>query len=95
MPRTRARAPWRRVGISEASVRRIWRAHGLKPHRVEAFKISNDPEFGETRTHRRTVSQPARARSLAMRGREEPNPSAGSDPTRLAAEVRLRCNHDA
>jgi transposase len=23
------------VGISEASVRRIWRAHGLKPHRVE------------------------------------------------------------
>ena len=31
------------VGISEASVRRIWRAHGLKPHRVETFKISNDP----------------------------------------------------
>jgi transposase len=28
--RTMARA----VGISEASVRRIWRAHGLKPHRV-------------------------------------------------------------
>jgi len=26
------------VGISEASVRRIWRAHGLKPHRVETFK---------------------------------------------------------
>jgi len=35
------------VGISEASVRRIWRAHGLKPHRVEAFKISNDPAFAE------------------------------------------------
>ncbi len=33
------------VGISEASVRRIWRAHGLKPHRVESFKISRDPEF--------------------------------------------------
>jgi len=30
------------VGISEASVRRIWRALGLKPHRVETFKISND-----------------------------------------------------
>ena len=26
------------VGISEASVRRIWRSHGLKPHRVETFK---------------------------------------------------------
>jgi transposase len=35
------------VGISEASVRRIWRAHGLKPHRVETFKISNDPAFAE------------------------------------------------
>jgi len=31
------------VGISEASVRRIWRAHGLKSHRVETFEISNDP----------------------------------------------------
>jgi hypothetical protein len=28
-------------------VRRIWRRHGLKPHRVETFKISNDPEFAE------------------------------------------------
>ncbi len=35
----------REAGISEASVRRIWRAHGLKPHRVESFKISNDPNF--------------------------------------------------
>ncbi len=35
----------REAGISEASVRRIWRAHGLKPHRVESFKISRDPEF--------------------------------------------------
>jgi transposase len=35
------------VGISEASVRRIWHSHGLKPHRVESFKISNDPEFAE------------------------------------------------
>jgi ABC-type nitrate/sulfonate/bicarbonate transport system substrate-binding protein len=30
---------------SEASVRRIWRAHGLKPHCVESFKVVNDPEF--------------------------------------------------
>ena len=35
------------AGISESSVRRIWRAHGLKPHRVETFKISNDPAFAE------------------------------------------------
>jgi transposase len=35
------------VGISEASVRRIWRMHGLKPHRVHTFKLSNDPRFAE------------------------------------------------
>ena len=37
----------RAVGISEASVRRIWHSHGLKPHQVESFKISNDPECAE------------------------------------------------
>jgi transposase len=35
------------AGISEASVRRIWHSHGLKPHRVETFKLSNDPRFAE------------------------------------------------
>jgi transposase len=35
------------AGISEASVRRIWRAHGLKPHLVRTFKLSRDPEFTE------------------------------------------------
>ena len=35
------------VGISEASIRRIWHAHGLKPHLIRTFKISNDPEFAE------------------------------------------------
>ena len=33
------------VGISVSSVQRIWRAHGLQPHRVRQFKLSNDPEF--------------------------------------------------
>src|SRR5215471_7452222 len=35
------------AGISEASVRRIWRAHGLKPHLIKTFKVSNDPEFAD------------------------------------------------
>jgi hypothetical protein len=33
------------VGISVSSEQRIWRAHGLKPHRVREFKLSNDPAF--------------------------------------------------
>jgi hypothetical protein len=32
-------------GVSASSVQRIWRAHGLQPHRVRRFKLSNDPKF--------------------------------------------------
>jgi len=32
-------------GISVSSVQRIWRRHGLQPHRTRRFKLSNDPEF--------------------------------------------------
>jgi transposase len=35
------------VGISASSVQRIWRAHGLQPHRVRRFKLSNDPHFAQ------------------------------------------------
>ena len=35
------------AGISEHSVLRIWRAFGLKPHRVDSFKLSADPMFVE------------------------------------------------
>jgi transposase len=35
------------LGISASSVGRIWRAHGLKPHRLETFKLSNDKRFVE------------------------------------------------
>ena len=34
-------------GISPAAVQRIWVAHGLKPHLVRTFKLSNDPHFVE------------------------------------------------
>jgi hypothetical protein len=32
------------VGISASAVRRIWKAHGLQPHRWRNFKLSNDPQ---------------------------------------------------
>ena len=32
-------------GISASSVRRIWRSHGIQPHRSRRFKLSNDPQF--------------------------------------------------
>src|SRR5258707_13881268 len=35
----------RASGISASAVRRIWKAHGLQPHRCRQFKLSNDPNF--------------------------------------------------
>ena len=32
-------------GISASAVRRIWKSHGLQPHRYRQFKLSNDPQF--------------------------------------------------
>lgn len=33
------------ANVSVSSVQRIWRAHGLRPHRVRQFKLSTDPRF--------------------------------------------------
>lgn len=33
-----------RVGVSHATVHRIWKAHALQPHRVESFKFTTDPQ---------------------------------------------------
>jgi transposase len=35
------------VGLSEATIRRIWHANGLKPHLERTFKVSRDPHFAE------------------------------------------------
>lgn len=32
-------------GISASAVRRIWKTHGLQPHRYQQFKLSSDPRF--------------------------------------------------
>jgi transposase len=33
------------TGMSQTAVSRIWRAFGLKPHQVQTFKLSPDPQF--------------------------------------------------
>lgn len=37
----------RRMGISDSCVLRIWRVHGPKPHRSEAFQVRSAPLFAE------------------------------------------------
>jgi hypothetical protein len=41
----RCRTMAEHAGVSPATVQRIWDARGLKPHRVETFKLSSDPQF--------------------------------------------------
>jgi len=42
---TRTLAPM--TAVSPSTIGRIWRAHGLKPHLVRSFKLSNDARFAE------------------------------------------------
>jgi transposase len=35
----------RRMGISHGAVANIWRDHGLRPWKVDTFKLSTDPDF--------------------------------------------------
>lgn len=36
-----------RTGLSKSTIGRVWKAFGLKPHRTDGFKLSNDPLFVE------------------------------------------------
>src|SRR5882762_1984676 len=64
------------AGISVSSVQRIWRAHGLQPHRVRQFKLSTDPH-----------SPPSCATSSDFMSIRRPTPSC-SRSTRRAKSRR-------
>jgi len=40
----------KKIGVSHATIARVWDAHGLQPHRIKTFKMSNDKRFGEKLT---------------------------------------------
>jgi len=42
-----AQAMAHRMGLAVSTVQKIWKAHGLAPHRFRTFKLSNDPAFAE------------------------------------------------
>jgi hypothetical protein len=35
------------AGLAVSTVQKIWKAHGLAPHRWRQFKLSNDPAFAD------------------------------------------------
>jgi transposase len=42
-----ARAMAETAGLAVSTVQKIWKAHGLAPHRWRSFKLSRDPAFAE------------------------------------------------
>jgi len=85
----------REMGISKATVSRIWRANGLKPHRVESFKVSNDPHLrGQTGGDCWTLSEPSRARLVLSVDEKIQIRGAGPHPAWPASQKGARPDHD-
>ena len=84
------------VGISVSAVQRIWRAHGLQPHRVRQFKLSRDPEFIPKLRDivGLYVDPPAHAVVLSVDEKSQ-DPGARPHPTRAADEDGTRGHDDA
>ena len=82
--------------VSEAAIRRIWKQHNLKPHRVETFQLSRDKRFIE-KLHDVVALylKPAGQGAGLVRGREEPDSGTGPDPTAAAAAFWDACPSDA
>jgi hypothetical protein len=56
------------AGLAVATVQKIWKAHGLAPHRWRTFKLCNDPAFAKKLTDvvGLYVNPPARAVVLSV-----------------------------
>ena len=90
------------TGLSHTTIRRIWTAFGLQPHRSETFRLSTDPLFVPSRRckHRlpvngqgsgycRVVFVAAQPGYRAVRGREIANPGVGPRATRAAPSRQI------
>jgi transposase len=57
------------LGVSKDVVHRVWKESGLKPHRIERYLASHDPDFRiESRRHHRSVPESAVACGSVLRG---------------------------
>jgi transposase-like protein len=76
------------TGMSQSAVSRIWRAFGLKPHAINTWKLSTDPQFvDKVRDVVGIYLDPPENALVARGGREEPDPGGrphGPDPAGAA-----------
>ncbi len=72
-----------KVGLNQTAVSRIWRTFGLKPHRIEDFKLSTDPQFiDKVRDVVGLVPEPARRGGGVVRRRKDSGASTWIAPRR-------------
>ena len=76
----------KKLGLSQSTVSRVWRAFGLQPHRVETFKLSTDPLFIDKVRDIVGFIEPAAQSDGAQH--QQPDPSARSYPADSAARPR-------
>src|SRR3954469_17177239 len=82
------------AGISVSSVQRIWKAHGLEPHRVRRFKLSTDPEFVPKLRDIVGLYVDPPAHAVVLSVDEKSQIQALDRTTRPAAEEGPRRHHD-
>jgi predicted transcriptional regulator len=83
------------LGVSVATVSRHWRKDGLKPHRVETFKVSRDPQFVAKLEDivGLYLNPPEHALVLCCDEKSQ-GAGAGSHSAWAAGEARPRGDHD-
>src|SRR6266852_7854334 len=74
-------------GLSKSTIGRIWRDFGLKPHLSELQAVHRSAVRGEGGRRRRSLPQPPGEGRCVVRGREEPDPSAGPLPAGAADDA--------
>jgi transposase len=80
------------TGFSHTTIRRMWAASGLQPHRSQTFKLSNDPLFVDKVRDivGLYLSPPNRALILSI---DEKRSQWGVDSDRRSGRVRLLTTH--
>ena len=70
------------TGFSHTTIRRMWAAFGLQPHRSQTFKLSNDPSSTRYAISSASTSRhPTEPLSLALTGKARSRRSIASSPS--------------
>ena len=87
---------------SVSSVQRIWRGHGLQPHRVRQFKLTTEPAFAaklrdvaglhvDPPTHAVVLSVDEKSQLQALARAQDPLPMKPGQPTTTSATAPRPC----